>query len=406
MAGGTGINNVYNQFGANANEAIIIAIVVSASDTKSKLLSAYASNGCVPEFPIILNSQGGSSCAQLFGQPTTGGPSWMLHPDREYTSTSYSQSMLASNLTKALDDDCNGSVITYTLTVNGGSGDGAYKEGASATIKADAAPTGKIFDKWTGEVDAVVDINSATTTLLMPALDITVTATYKDYIVDFVLMPSGTENFISVTDTLFYDSEGPSADYLEDFSGEITFLPGESGKVVKIEFLEFNIEDSSDGTIWDSLTIYNGSDKSNIIGYWYGNNSPGTVTSTAPNGALTVRFSSDQSAVGSGWKAHITLDDVTVNNKSMASLNIKHLSVYNGKIDFYIPEGNASTVHFNLYNMQGACIFSIVKDNVKSGNSSILLESLTSGSKLAKGAYILQMKSGKALFRSMAIIER
>lgn len=68
--------------------------------------------------------------------------------------------------------------ITYPLTVVNGSGDGNYTSGTVVTIKADAAPTGKVFDKWTGA--AVANSTSATTTITMPAGATTVTATYKD----------------------------------------------------------------------------------------------------------------------------------------------------------------------------------------------------------------------------------
>ena len=70
---------------------------------------------------------------------------------------------------------------TYALTVNSGSGDGEYAEGASVTITADAAPEGKVFDKWTtNNGGSFADVTATSTTFTMPAGDVTVTATYKD----------------------------------------------------------------------------------------------------------------------------------------------------------------------------------------------------------------------------------
>ncbi|MEG1753054.1 MAG: YDG domain-containing protein, partial [Christensenella sp.] len=68
----------------------------------------------------------------------------------------------------------------YTLTVTGGTGGGSYEDKAKVTITADAAPSGKVFDKWT-TADGVVfkDANAAETTITMPKKDATVTATYK-----------------------------------------------------------------------------------------------------------------------------------------------------------------------------------------------------------------------------------
>ena len=68
----------------------------------------------------------------------------------------------------------------YNVTVNGGSGSGDYAEGATVTITAGAAPSGKTFDQWTSDDGvAFANASSATTTFTMPAKDVTVTATYK-----------------------------------------------------------------------------------------------------------------------------------------------------------------------------------------------------------------------------------
>jgi uncharacterized repeat protein (TIGR02543 family) len=68
---------------------------------------------------------------------------------------------------------------TYLATVNNGSGGGSYAENATVTITANAAEDGKVFDTWTGDV-SFARATSASTTFIMPAKAITVTATYKD----------------------------------------------------------------------------------------------------------------------------------------------------------------------------------------------------------------------------------
>jgi hypothetical protein len=73
---------------------------------------------------------------------------------------------------------------TYTVTVIGGvdsTNAGPYAAGATVSITANAAPAGKVFDAWTSS-DGVTfaNANSATTTFVMPAKAVTVTATYKD----------------------------------------------------------------------------------------------------------------------------------------------------------------------------------------------------------------------------------
>jgi len=70
-------------------------------------------------------------------------------------------------------------ISTYTLTVNNGSGAGDYQGNTIVNISADTPPAGLKFDKWTGDTGNIADVTSASTTLTMPAQDITITATFK-----------------------------------------------------------------------------------------------------------------------------------------------------------------------------------------------------------------------------------
>jgi len=69
----------------------------------------------------------------------------------------------------------------YIVTVNSGTGGGSYAAGATVTITANAAPSGKTFDKWTTS-DGVnfTNASATTTTFTMLAKNVLVTATYKD----------------------------------------------------------------------------------------------------------------------------------------------------------------------------------------------------------------------------------
>jgi hypothetical protein len=69
---------------------------------------------------------------------------------------------------------------TYALTVTSGTGSGNYAAGAVVTITANAAPSGKVFDRWTAPTGTIANATSATTTFTMPASTATVTANYKD----------------------------------------------------------------------------------------------------------------------------------------------------------------------------------------------------------------------------------
>jgi len=91
-------------------------------------------------------------------------------------------------------------VTTYTATVVSGTGSGSYAAGASVTIKANPAPSGKVFDKWVSS-DGVSFANakSSTTTFTMPAKNVTVTATYKTASSPAPYYPGGGGNYTPTT---------------------------------------------------------------------------------------------------------------------------------------------------------------------------------------------------------------
>jgi len=66
----------------------------------------------------------------------------------------------------------------FTLTVKNGTGSGQYAENDSVTISA-TVPAGQLFDKWAVDTQYLADANAASTTVTMPAKDITVRAKFK-----------------------------------------------------------------------------------------------------------------------------------------------------------------------------------------------------------------------------------
>jgi uncharacterized repeat protein (TIGR02543 family) len=81
--------------------------------------------------------------------------------------------------------------IEYTLTVNSGSGSGSYVAGTQVNIEAYDPPANQVFSGWTGDIQSVADVNSASTTVSMPTRDISVSATYteKEYTVEVAANP-------------------------------------------------------------------------------------------------------------------------------------------------------------------------------------------------------------------------
>lgn len=122
----------------------------------------------------------GASVTITANEPATGKKfsGWTIDgiTGLDTTQTSLTFNMPANTVTAT----ANYEDIEYTVTVNGGTGAGTYKEGDSVTITA-TVPTGKRFVEWTSESGITfADKTSATTTFTMPAGDVTVTASYED----------------------------------------------------------------------------------------------------------------------------------------------------------------------------------------------------------------------------------
>jgi hypothetical protein len=66
----------------------------------------------------------------------------------------------------------------HRLTVNNGSGSGDYETGAVISITGNRPSSGQVFDKWTGDVSGVDNINERSTSFTMGTANAEITATY------------------------------------------------------------------------------------------------------------------------------------------------------------------------------------------------------------------------------------
>lgn len=106
---------------------------------------------------------------------------------------------------------------------------------------------------------------------------------------------------VTTCNAMFYDNGGPNNNYNNNRNYTLTFLPATSGSMLEAVFEEFTLENN-----YDFLYIYDGtSTNAPQIGQYSGNNSPGTVTATNSEGALTFRFTSDYYTTDLGWRAAI-----------------------------------------------------------------------------------------------------
>ncbi len=110
---------------------------------------------------------------------------------------------------------------------------------------------------------------------------------------------------LTVENGIFYDSGGEGQNYGNNEDALITFFPACANSKLRLEFLMFNIEENATCS-YDWLRIYDGtSAAAPLLGIWCGTDSPGTVSATNAEGALTVEFHSDNSVNLPGWKALI-----------------------------------------------------------------------------------------------------
>lgn len=129
-------------------------------------------------------------------------------------------------------------------------------------------------------------------------------------------MPSGSGVSASATTCsgTFVDNGGSGGNYSNNQRSLFTFCPSDPNKVIRVSFSSFQIEASFDSLIVVNRDAYTGNvfTEPNLFGVFWGNDNPGTVTSTHSTGCLTFLFSADGSIDGPGWEATISCVDPCV----------------------------------------------------------------------------------------------
>nr|WP_319399143.1 DUF4465 domain-containing protein [uncultured Carboxylicivirga sp.] len=131
----------------------------------------------------------------------------------------------------------------------------------------------------------------------------------------FYMPLSGTHSKTIYAPVSFVDDGGEGANYNPNAMSTVTFLPATEGEVVKMDFESFEVlyQASVSGTK-AFFTIYNGSGTATDDIIWQADDTNcdegpiGITTSTAPDGALTVKFVGNalySSQTKAGWKGNI-----------------------------------------------------------------------------------------------------
>jgi VCBS repeat-containing protein len=132
---------------------------------------------------------------------------------------------------------------TYTLTVVNGTGGNSYPAGTLVPVTA-IIPPGKVFDAWTGDIGSLADPAAAATIDTMPALNNTITATFKDappatYTLTVVNGTGG--GAYAATTIVPVIATVPAGKVFDAWTGDIGFLADPTAAATSATMPAFNI---------------------------------------------------------------------------------------------------------------------------------------------------------------------
>ncbi|HOZ75594.1 MAG TPA: S8 family serine peptidase [Flavobacterium sp.] len=185
----------------------------------------------------------------------------------------------------------------------------------------------------------------------------------------------------------FYDSGGVSGDYHSGEDSTTVIYPENPGDRVRAVFNSFLLDDCC-----DYLLVFNGpSETSPFLLLANGDNSPGTIVSTHPTGALTFVFHSSSSRNEFGWDATISCEPLPACPNAPANLQLWDVTTTSALIHWQddsdaasweieivphnaVPTGNASSVAatnpFNVLDLnQNNCYDFYVRSICTAGTS-------------------------------------
>lgn len=231
----------------------------------------------------------------------------------------------------------------YKVTVNGGSGSGEYVAGSTVNINAYAKDDGKVFSQWTCEAGNVGFVNkgSVSTSFIMPAGDVIVTANYKT---GYSVSGNGTRNTkrnstttvdiskdgISNTNLASANINGSSDNYIvkitddpEATAAVIAALEAKYGDLSNIAYLPMDI------SIYDSTGQHKITNISNI-----------TVDITLPLPDALIQYAGNNRAasVVNGQLEELNTRFTTIDGIPCVQFTATHFSPYT----IYVDKANLS----------------------------------------------------------------
>jgi hypothetical protein len=198
---------------------------------------------------------------------------------------------------------------TYTLVVTNGTGDGSYTIGQTITIKANAPMSGKVFDRWTGDIEYIASVTSATTTVTIPEKSITLIATYKDKTAaTYALTVNngvGSGSFAEGTNVTITANTPASGMVFDKWTGDTAYVSSATSSMVTVTMpaRAISLTATYKSTATYTLTVTNGSGDGT-----YAEGRQVTITANAPASGKVF----DKWTGGVAYVADITDSTTTV----------------------------------------------------------------------------------------------
>lgn len=181
-------------------------------------------------------------------------------------------------------------------------------------------------------------------------------------------------NGITLTDT-----GGISNRYEDDQNFIRTIIPNQPNKKIKLTFTAFSLEAD-----YDYLYIYDGNstdapDLSN--GGYTGTDNPGSFTSTAADGSLTLRFYSDGGVTDEGYVATVACENILATNEFVQNIDFTYYpNPTNGMLNI---NSKTNMSEIAVYNLAGQLLHQ---------NKINALDAKVDMAAYAKGTYFVKLK--------------
>ncbi len=269
-------------------------------------------------------------------------------------------------------------VSTYELVVHSGYGDGNYSQGGTVEIVAKAASQGKVFDHWEGDTQYLANASSATTTVTMPAKNITVTAVYSDIVANkyqlTVHSGSGDGEYEEGSIVSISATSAATGKVFDRWEGDTQYLASTSSATTTVTIPAKSITITAKyrdvAAVTYLLTVNNGTGSGE---YEEGTEVPITA-STAPEGKVFDAWTGDIDYLANVSDETTTVTTpasaitVTATYKVVVALDTSNLSVnlitfagWEAVADTYGSEGTVDSS--NIANAQIGASLIVVDDN-------------------------------------------